>query len=531
MSSRNKSSESKSPLLKKRTPAAPRQTSRATKHARTKSRLKSVVQSAASSKPRTAQSRPQKSFPVIGIGASAGGLEAISQLLTKLPFDTGMALVLVQHLDPTHESLTAEILSRTTRMPVEEIRDGTKVQPNHVYIIPPNHNLAILHGVLSLMPRAETRGTHMAIDYFFQSLAQDQKSKAIGIILSGTGADGTQGLEAIKAEGGLAIVQDPLSAKYDGMPHSAIASGVVDIVLTPAKIAEELARFAHHPLLAHHGTKGTKEKTGSPPLKLPVKVEGNSLTKIFAVLRNQSHVDFSHYKLTTIKRRIARRMVIHKTKTLEDYFLFLQSHPQEARALFADFLINVTEFFRDPDVYTALKKQVLSKIIKNKTVGAPIRIWVVGCATGEEAYSVAISLLELLGDKAAKTPIQIFATDISEAAIQKARSGLYPESIQKNVSKERLSRFFEKTETGYKIAKSIRDICLFSRHDVTGDPPFFKARSHLLPQSFDLLRFHPAKACASDPALRCQSRRVSLARPCGVGGQPLNAFPSHRQSQ
>ena len=291
---------------------------------------------------------------------------------------------------------------------------------------------------------------------------------------SGTGADGTQGLEAIKTEGGLAIVQDPLSAKYDGMPHSAIASGVVDVVLTPSKIAEELVRFAHHPLLAHHEMRGTKGRTGTPPLKLPVKVEGDSLTKIFAILRNQSRVDFSHYKLTTIKRRIARRMVIHKTKKLEDYFLLLQSHPQEARALFADLLINVTEFFRDPDVYTALKKQVLSKIIKNKTAGVPIRIWVVGCATGEEAYSVAISLLELLGDEAPKTPIQIFATDISEAAIQKARSGMYPESIQKNVSKERLSRFFEKTETGYKIAKQIREMCLFSRHDVSSDPPFSK---------------------------------------------------------
>ena len=407
-------------------------------------------------------------FPIVGIGASAGGLEAISQLLTQIPPDTGVALIVVQHLDPSHESLSAEILSRTTRMPVEEIKDGMKVQPNHVYIIPPNHNLAILHGILSLMPRTEIRGQHMAVDFFFQSLAQDQRSKAIGVILSGTGADGTQGLEAIKAEGGLAFVQDPISAKYDGMPHSAIASGVVDLVLTPAKIADEIARLARHPLLIH------PSKIGIPSAKTPAQLQGDSLTKIFALLRNQSHVDFGHYKLTTIKRRIARRMVIHKKKKLEDYFVFLQSNPQEIRALFADILINVTEFFRDPDVFTALKKQILSKIIKNRPAGTPIRIWVVGCATGEEAYSVAMALLEVLGDAAQKTAIQIFATDISESSLQKARAGAYPESIRKNVSQERLNRFFEKTETGYKIAKHIRDICLFSRHDVTSDPPFSK---------------------------------------------------------
>lgn len=414
------------------------------------------------------QPKTPKQFPIVGIGASAGGLEAISQLLAQLPPNTGIALVVVQHLDPSHESLSAEILSRITRMPVEEIEDGITVQANHVYIIPPNHNLAILHGVLSLMPRTETRGTHMAVDYFFQSLAQDQKNKAIGIVLSGTGADGTQGLEAIKAEGGLAFVQDPISAKYDGMPHSAIASGAVDLVLTPQKIAEELSRLARHPLLTR------PSKVNLPSAKIPSQIQGDSLTKIFALLRNQSHVDFSHYKPSTIKRRIARRMVIQKSKKLEDYFSLLQSNPQEIRALFADILINVTEFFRDPDIFAALKKQVLSKIMKHKPAGAPIRIWVVGCATGEEAYSVAISLLEVMGDEAQKATIQIFATDISESALQKARAGVYPESIRKNVSPERLSRFFEKTETGYKISKRIRDMCLFSRHDVTSDPPFSK---------------------------------------------------------
>ncbi len=419
---------------------------------------------------KTPKSEPpsRKQFPIVGVGASAGGLEAIVQLLTHLPSNTGMALVVVQHLDPTHKSLSTEILSRKTRMPVAEISDGMKVEPNHVYVIPPNCNLAIINGVLSLMPRTEARGQAMSIDFFFESLAQEQKSKAIGIILSGTASDGTQGLETIKAEGGLTIAQDPASAKYDGMPRSAIASGAVDLVLTPGQIAEELVRFGHHPLLARQG------KAKTPSFEGLAKVEGDSLTKIFALLRNQSHVDFTHYKHTTVKRRIARRMVLQKKKKLEDYVSYLQSNPQEVRDLFADILINVTEFFRDADIFAALKNQLLPEIIKNRAAGSPIRIWVIGCATGEEAYSVAIALLELLGDTAQKRAIQIFATDISEKAIQKARAGVYSESIRKNVSEERLKRFFVKTETGYKINKFIREMCLFSRHDVTSDPPFAK---------------------------------------------------------
>lgn len=425
-------------------------------------RKKRVVKKSSTTKPIL-----QKPFIIVGIGASAGGLEALSQLFADLTSDTGLAFVVIQHLAPTHESFSAEILSRKTKMRVEEIKDGIKVQANHVYIIPPNHNLTILHGVLNLMPRVETRGYQMAVDFFFQSLAEDQKHNAIGIILSGTAADGTKGLQAIKTEGGLTIVQDPTSAKYDGMPRSAINAGVVDLILSPAQIAAELINVARHTPLARH-------ETSALPFKNVDAITEDSLRKIFSLIRNQSHVDFTHYKYTTLKRRIARRIALHKNESLENYLEYLQLNPHEVQALFNDFLINVTEFFRDPDVFVGLKKQIFPKILMNKSPNSTIRIWVIGCATGEEAYSVAITLLEVLGETFYKTKIQIFATDISESAIQKARTGFFPEDIHKNVSTERLQRFFIKTENGYKIRKSVRDLCIFSRHDVTSDPPFAK---------------------------------------------------------
>ena len=407
-------------------------------------------------------------FPIAGIGASAGGLEALGQLFGQLAPHTGIAFVVVQHLDPTHDSLYVEILARETRLPVEEIKSGVRVKPDHIYVIPSNRNLEIHRGVLNLLPRSESRGAQVSIDSFLQSLARDQGKRAIGIILSGTASDGSQGLEAIKAAGGIAIAQDPASAKFDGMPRSAIASGVVDMVLTPQQIAKELFRLARHPLLAH-----PSGKPGSPLPKV-VAADGDGLEKILSLLRTQVHVDFTHYKHTTLRRRIARRMVLHKSETLDDYAKYCQSNPQEVRNLFADVLINVTGFFRDPDVFVTLKKRILPKMLKTRRPGPPIRIWVVGCATGEEVYSVAMSLLEILGDTVPQEGIQIFGTDISEPAIQKARTGVYPDSIRKDVSQERLDRFFVKTESGFKINKTIRDLCLFSRHDITADPPFPK---------------------------------------------------------
>lgn len=410
-----------------------------------------------------------KNFPIVGIGASAGGLEAISELLGNLPPDTGMAFVIVQHLDPTHESRIDEILSRKTLMPVAEIKNNARVKSGHVYVIPPNSSLRISHGVFKVLPRVESKGVHLPIDSFFISLAKDQESKCIGIILSGTASDGTYGLGAIKMEGGLTIAQDPRTAKYDGMPRSAIAAGVVDLILSPKQIGEELDRIARHPLILGE----------EPILALPIhdlaksEVEGY-LGKILTILHNKCHIDFSHYKRNTLNRRITRRMVLKKKKNLKEYLAYLETNADEIKCLYEDILINVTEFFRDPNAYAGLKTQIFPEIIKNREANSPIRIWVVGCSTGEEAYSVTISLLEFIGKPTSIKPIQVFATDISESAIQKARSGVYPESISKNVSKERLQKFFVKTETGYRIKNFIREMCLFSWHDVTRDPPYAK---------------------------------------------------------
>lgn len=409
----------------------------------------------------------KKGFPIVGIGASAGGLEAITDLLTNLPPDTGMAFVIVQHLDPTHQSMIDEILSRKTLMPVKEIKNNVRIQSNHVYVIPPNTSLTISHGILKIMPRAENIGAHLPIDYFFNSLAKDQNGKCIGIILSGTASDGTNGLEAIQAEGGLTIAQDPKSAKYDGMPRSAIAAGVVDLVLSPKKIGEELIRIARHPLiLSEEPNLATKDQFSS---------EGDGyLGKILTLLHNKCHVDFSHYKRNTLNRRLSRRMLLNKTKNLREYFKYLEQNAGEVKLLYADILINVTEFFRNANAFAQLKAQILPRLIHNREPNSPIRIWVVGCANGEEAYSVTMSLLESLDEQKTKQRIQVFATDISEQAIQKARVGNYPESISKNVSKERLQQFFTKTETGYQIKNFIREICLFTWHDVTNNPPYAK---------------------------------------------------------
>ena len=416
----------------------------------------------------------QGGFPIVGIGASAGGLEAFTQLLTHLPANTGMAFVLLQHLDPRHESMSAEIFSRATRMKVTEVRDGIRVQPNCVYILPPNFSMGILHGVLNLVPRTEVRGLHLVIDFFLQSLAEALKNRAVGVILSGTGSDGTPGLLAIKAEGGITIAQDPKSAKFDGMPQSAIQSGAVDLVLSPKQIAEELTRIAHHPYVVPAISEAREEFTVRDDDDEAPSPQ-DSLSRIFLLLRNLCHVDFSHYKSNTIRRRIDRRMVLHKVKDQNAYAKLLSGNPKEVKALYADLLINVTSFFRDPEAFKALGEKVFPKLLEGRVPGTPIRVWSIGCSTGEEAYSIAISLLEFLGEKAFESPIQIFGSDISEQAIQKARQGEYPETIVREVSRERLSRYFTKMEGGgYKIAKSIRDICVFSRHDVTTDPPFAK---------------------------------------------------------
>lgn len=400
-------------------------------------------------------------FPVVGIGASAGGLEALTQLVQALPPDTGMAFVVVQHLHPTYPSNLSELLSRATTMPVREVAEAMPLEPNHVFVIPPNMVMTLSGATLHLTGRPEGRHMHMPIDLFLQSLAQEYTSQAIGVILSGTGTDGTQGLEAIKAEGGISFAQDA-SARFETMPQSAVAAGCVDAVLSPRAIAEELVRISKHPYV-----RPVPEAVGEAPPEGPI-----DLKSVYALLQRTHGVDFTYYKQSTIRRRIERRMVLHRLDTIEDYYKLLQAQPEECKSLFQDVLITVTSFFRDPDSFEALKLKVYPELMKNRAPDAPIRIWVVGCSSGEEAYSLAITLLEYLEGQPQPVPIRIFATDVAPQALEKARVGIYPESISANVSPERLRRYFTRQDGGYQISKAIRDLCVFARQDVTRDPPF-----------------------------------------------------------
>ena len=402
-------------------------------------------------------------FPVVGIGASAGGLEAFTQLLSDLPPDSGMAFVLIQHLDPQHDSLLAEALSRATTMPVVQISDGMTVERDHVYVMPPDADAAIVHGALTLLPRSsDPRQPHLPVDFFFRSLAAELGDQAIGVVLSGTASDGTAGLRAIKAEDGIALVQDPASARFPGMPQSAIDAGVVDAALTPAQLAEELGRLAHHPYFV----------TRAP--RLVSKKEDEALRKIFVVVRDAVGVDYSEYKPTTLERRLGRRMAVRRIDSREDYLKLLLRDPEEARLLYEDVLIHVTSFFRDPESFEKIKKDVFPAILAAKGEGAPIRLWVAGCSTGEEVYSLAISLLEFLDGAEGQRRIQVFGTDISEKAIEVARAGLYPDGALRDLSDERRRRFFTKVESGYRISKAVRELCVFVRHDLARDPPFSK---------------------------------------------------------
>jgi two-component system CheB/CheR fusion protein len=401
-------------------------------------------------------------FLVAAIGASAGGIEAFTELLRNLPTDTGMAFVLIQHLDPKHHSILTELLSKESKMPVQEVTNGMKLVPNNVFVIPPNASMSVADHSLRLRPREDAPRGHMPIDSFMRSLAEQQGNHAVGVILSGSGSDGTQGLAEIQAQGGVTFAQEETSAKYDSMPHSAIAAGYVDYVLPPKRIASELARVARHPYVAPRPAGSRDALTAGD----------TGLDKIFQQLRRNTGVDFAHYRQTTILRRIQRRMVVHKLDKLDDYVRYVQANPTEIKALYQDMLINVTSFFRNPAVFEAMKTAVFPKLLKSRTADSPIRIWTPGCASGEETYSVAIALLESLGDKASQTTIQMFGTDISETSITKARAGIYPENIQGDVSPERLRRFFTRAEGGYRISKSIRDMCIFAQHNVLNDPPF-----------------------------------------------------------
>ncbi len=398
-------------------------------------------------------------FPIVAVGASAGGLEAFSSLLKALPAEPGIALILIPHLDPTHESAMVELLSRTTQLPVVQAAEGMRVSVNAVHVLPPNSDMTIASGTLHLVLRDAGRGHHMPIDTFFRSLADDQTTNAIGVILSGTANDGTLGLAAIKDAAGITFAQDPDSAKYDGMPNSAIASGVVDYVLPPDRIAHELIRLQKRP------------STEEPP---SANFDGKDrlMKDVFRLLKSFSRVDFIDYKVATIRRRILRRMNINRINDLRDYVKLLHRNPQEVEALYRDVLINVTSFFRNPEVFDSLHQVVYPKILADRPTSDPVRVWVPGCSTGEETYSHAISLVETLSELRIEVPIQIFGTDLSENAIQKARAGVYKENIANEVSEVRLRRFFHKVPGGYQISKSIRDMCVFARQNVFSDPPF-----------------------------------------------------------
>ena len=415
----------------------------------------------------SARSPAATDFPVVGIGASAGGLAAFEAFFSGMPAatDPGMAFVLVQHLAPDHKSILSDLIRRYTRMQVFEVEDGMVVQPNCAYIIPPGRDMAFLNGTLQLLEPSEPRGQRLPIDFFFRSLAQDQHERAIGIVLSGTGSDGTQGVRAIKGEGGMVMVQNTASTEFDGMPRSAIATGMVDYELPPAEMPAQLVAYAVHAF-------GKLPKSASLPAP---KVE-SATKKIFILLRAQTGHDFSQYKPSTIHRRIERRMAVHQIDGIDGYVKYLQQNPAEVEALFRDLLIGVTNFFRDPAAYQVLEDQVIPRLFENKSPGAVIRVWTTGCSTGEEAYSIAILLVERMEALKASFTVQLFATDIDSQAIATARAGLYPASIAADILPERLARFFTREADGsaYRIHKSIRDLLVFSEQDVIKDPPFSK---------------------------------------------------------
>ena len=398
-------------------------------------------------------------FPIIGIGASAGGLETLETFFSNMPGNVNMAFIIIQHLSPKHKSIMVSLLMKHTNMAVREIEDGMKVESNCVYLNPPGKNVTIINRTLQLMEPVVTGYINMPIDFFFRSLSEDLGERAICIILSGTATDGTLGIKAVKGKGGMAMVQDPATAKYDGMPRSAVETGVVDIVLPVEKMPGELIKYAQHPYI-----KPAKIKTAEAQ-------SGNHLQKIFSLIRSVTGCDFSHYKLTTIHRRIERRMAIHQISKLDNYIIFLQKNPLEINALFKDLTIGVTNFFRDQKAFEELEKALLP-VLRGIEPDESIRIWVAGCSTGEEAYSLGIVITEILEMLKKSCNVQIFATDIDEDALETARKGIYPKNIAADVNTDRLNRFFSKETGTFKIKKHIRDMIVFSIHNIIKDPPF-----------------------------------------------------------
>jgi two-component system CheB/CheR fusion protein len=400
----------------------------------------------------------------VGIGASAGGMEAMQRLLLQLTPDSGLAYVLVQHLAPNHESFLADLLRGSSVIPVVQAVERMPVKANRLHIIPPNVQMTLADGHLHLAPRPSDRTQYNAIDSFFESLARFGEHRAVGVVLSGSSSDGAAGLREIKANGGVTIVQEPSTARHDTMPRAAIATGAVDLVLPPEAIGVELVRLGQHPFLNANERSRVSE----------LQISEAQLERLFYLLRAASGVDFSHYKLPTIQRRLQRRMALHKVADVDKYLKVLDTDTVEVQNLYRDILIHVTRFFRDPDSFGAMTSVVFPRLIAEAGSKRPIRIWVPGCATGEEAYSIAIALLEQLEDDANSVPVQVFATDVSEESIERARVGLFPDTIGSDVTTERLRRYFTRVDGQYRISKLVRDCCIFARQDLTRDPPFSK---------------------------------------------------------
>jgi two-component system CheB/CheR fusion protein len=405
-----------------------------------------------------------KSFPIVGIGASAGGLEALVLFLEHTPKDTGMAFVVIQHLDPTQKGMMPELLQRATSMKVQQVADRTKVLPNHVYVLPPNSDMSILHGMLHLLAPVAARGLRLPIDFFFRSLAEDQREHSVGIILSGMGSDGSLGINAIKEKAGVVLVQDPETAKFNAMPQSAVATGLADIVAPVEELPDKLIAYSKHlPRIAR------------AELPLDEKAQ-DALEKIVVLLLSHTGHDFTMYRRSTLHRRVDRRMGIHQIVKIGIYVRYLQENPQELDILFKELLIGVTKFFRDSTAWELMAKEVFPALIKKKSSPSTLRAWVAGCSTGEEAYSLAMVFTETLKllKSTENISLQIYATDLDKDAIDKARQGLFTENIVADISPARLSRFFIKEDHGYRVSKQIRSMVIFAPQNLIMDPPFTK---------------------------------------------------------
>ena len=408
----------------------------------------------------TSEADPAR-FPIVGIGASAGGLDAFRKLFSTMPADSGLAFVLIPHLDPTRDSLMVDLIARSTAMPVIEANENMLVEADHVYVLPPNKYMTIGGGKLHLTGPVERGGMQTSIDLFLRSLAEDRQEEAIGIVLSGTGSHGTLGLQAIKANGGLAMVQDPRTAEYDAMPRTAIATGQMDAILPPEEMAPALLQYVRHFF-------DTSDQIADA-------LEEAYLDQVLALLRTRTEFDFRCYRKTTLLRRTRRRMGLNHIDRIPDYLAFLENHPEEVTRLAKDLLISVTSFFRDREVFRVLEVQVMRLLVNGRKADEALRVWVPACATGEEAYSIAMLLIEQLTAAKITCRLQVFATDVAEDALEVGRRGCYPESIAADVSAERLARFFVQTDKqSYQVTRQLREAITFAPQNVLRDPPFSK---------------------------------------------------------